>query len=95
MTTVEIELETLRALFDLVVGSMNYGSGFYDEDDVKIILKVAEQIGAIDGLEIPDRSDRSKRFRLTKPHLWHQECKLPWRCGKAANDPIHRPELPK
>jgi hypothetical protein len=75
---------------------MNYGSGFYDEDDVKIILKVAEQIDAIDDLPSPSWAGRETgEFLLTEPHLWHQECKLPWRCGKAANDPIHRPELPK
>lgn len=95
MTIVKIELETLQTLFDLVVGSLDYGSGFFDEDDVKVIIKVAEKLGVLDGLPDPSASAIGRsRFRLTEPHLWHQECKIPWRCGKTANDPIHHPELP-
>lgn len=87
--TVEIKTETLKALFDLVVGSMDYGSGFFDKEDVEVIIDVAEIIGALGGLDDPDRYDRN-RFKRMEPHLWHQDCALSWRCGRAANDPLHQ-----
>jgi hypothetical protein len=90
MSITEVDTDTLRALFDLAVGSMNYSSGFFEESDVKVILDVARLIGA----DMTHESPQYDSYKLTEPHLWHQDCALKWRCGKAADHKIHRPELP-
>jgi hypothetical protein len=45
MTKVRIELEDLKALFDVAVNSMDFGSGFLDTDEVNMLRRVAVVIG--------------------------------------------------
>jgi hypothetical protein len=92
---ITIKIETLKALFDLAAGSMNYSSGFLDRDEVDVIMDVANLLGADDPGSPAFGGAFDTRYRLDEPHLWHQDCTFPWRCGKPQNDPIHRPELPK
>lgn len=42
---IEVEMEDLQALFDLVQGSMDWGSGFYDLDDVTAMMHIAPMLG--------------------------------------------------
>lgn len=86
---IEIDKGALQALFDLVVGSMNFGSGFYDKEEVDIIVAVARLLGVSDATAIPDD------MKTTYPQLWHQDCELLWRCGASQDAAIHHPEMPK
>lgn len=45
MSKVRIELEDLKALFDVAVNSMDFGSGFLDTDEVNVLRRVAVVIG--------------------------------------------------
>lgn len=45
MSKVSIETDDLKALFDLVAQSMDFGSGFLDGEDVVLLRKIAEMIG--------------------------------------------------
>lgn len=45
-----VPAEDLRALFDMAVGSMNFGSGFLDSDEVDVLRRVAVLIG-VDPME--------------------------------------------
>lgn len=91
-----IKTEKLRALFDLAVGSMDYGSGFLDRDDVEVIVEVARMLGVEKDVSEPGGPsyDGRKPWQRTEPHLWHQECALDWLCGQPAGDPIHQITLP-
>ena len=40
-----VNRELLQIVFDLVVNSMDFGSGFFDEDDVKATRELATIIG--------------------------------------------------
>jgi hypothetical protein len=86
---IEIDKETLQALFDMVVGSLNFESGFYDKEEVDSIVAVARLLGVSDVTAIPPE------HKMTYPHLWHQDCELPWRCNAPQDAEIHHPELPK
>lgn len=92
-TTTIIETETLRALYDLAVGSMSYGSGFLDHEDIEIVASAARILGV--ERDIPEPGGLIGEWRRTEPHLWHQDCELKWLCGRSAGDPIHQIELPK
>lgn len=89
---ISIDKEQLQALFDLVAHSMDYGSGFFDHDDIRTIISVAELLGVADSLSAPGGYGTS--WKLLEPHLWHQECALKWRCGEPSGAPIHQVELP-
>lgn len=41
----KIKRELLRAVFDIAVGSMDFGSGFLDDDEVTALRSVAERLG--------------------------------------------------
>lgn len=89
MTMKRIKKETLQALFDIAVGSMDFGSGFLDKEEVDVLRDVAELLGVNPSVGTPPE------YRTKYPHLWHQDCDLGWMCGKPQDDPIHRIELPK
>lgn len=85
---VSVEREALQALFDIAVGSMNFGSGFLDKEEVDVLVDIARTLGVADIQAIPET------MKTTYPHLWHQDCDLPWRCNKPQGHPIHHLELP-
>jgi hypothetical protein len=43
---VQIDFEKLQALFDMAVGSSDFGSGFLDTEEVELLREVAVTIGA-------------------------------------------------
>ena len=97
ITKVELTWEDGAKLFDLLIGSMDWGSGFLDKEDVDAILAFGGKLG-IEGR--PDGGDRHYPNLILfpdrgrdDPHPWHQDCAL--FCGRSAGHPIHFPELPK
>lgn len=44
-STVSIEWDVLRVLFDAAVSSLNFGSGFWDIEDVRAARRVAVLLG--------------------------------------------------
>lgn len=91
--TTTIPTEHLRAVFDIAVHSLDFGSGFLDTDEVNHLRAVAESLG-VDPLEGTPRE-----FKSTYPHPfcgeWSEddECMVSGgRCSKPAGDPIHVPE---
>lgn len=81
---IEVEKEHLQTLYDMVTGSLDYGSGFFDGDDIDTLHAVGRLLGV----------DESGNPLRTTPHLWHQDCALKQVCGAPQGDLIHRPELP-
>jgi hypothetical protein len=60
-----ISIETLRVLFDSAVGSMDFGSGFWDDDATCAARAVAELLG-VD----PFETATPKEFRNQYPHAF-------------------------
>jgi hypothetical protein len=46
-TTVTVLRTQLRALLDLAVGSLNFGSGFWDQEDVDVARAIAAGLGDV------------------------------------------------
>lgn len=61
---VQIEVEELKATFDIAVHSMDFGSGFLDNEEVEHLRKVAEILG----LDPMDATPRN--FRKQYPHAF-------------------------
>jgi hypothetical protein len=98
--TVEIEVEKLKMLFDLVVQSMDFGSGFLDHEDVTLLRETAGIIGA-DPMEATP-----SEFRKRIQHPYREPNGNPyisattgvpalrpcyW-CGKKPSDSVHLAE---
>lgn len=49
-----LSIEEVKHLFDLVVGSLNFGSGFLDSDDVILLRRVAILIGVDPAVATPE-----------------------------------------
>jgi hypothetical protein len=47
---VNIDEADLRALFDIATGSMDFGSGFLDSEEVVLLRRIAEMLG-VDPME--------------------------------------------
>ncbi len=83
--TIAVPTEDLRTMFDIAVGSLNFGSGFLDSDEVDVLRRVAVQIG------VDPMAGTPKEFALRTAHPFVPEydnwaegpCK--W-CGRH-NDP--------
>jgi hypothetical protein len=94
--TVKIEVEKLKMLFDLIVQSMDFGSGFLDHEDVTLLREIAVIIG-VDPMEgTPSemvarivhpfkRRDYPAGYHFD-PSRYYEWCR--W-CGKRHDDPIH------
>jgi hypothetical protein len=48
--SISVPTNDLRALFDIAVESMDFGSGFLDDDEVKVLRRIAISIG-VDPME--------------------------------------------
>ena len=48
------DLDTWRAVFDIAIGSMNFGSGFLDHEEVEHLRKAAVILGVDPELATPD-----------------------------------------
>lgn len=100
MTTItpviQVPTEDLKALFDIAVGSMDYGSGFLDTEEVEVLRRVAVAIG-VDPMEAtPDGM-----FAGQYPHAYAESVNrrpnaepICARCGLAPDGPPHPKESP-
>lgn len=97
---IPVERETLRAIFDLAVNSLNFGSGFWDSEETNAARAIAGLIG-VDPMEAtpPDlrkhyahawkaqeRVDFSSWWTEVDIRAYNAKCD--W-CGKAADAAIH------
>lgn len=91
----EIDREHVKTLFDIVVGSLDYGSGFLVDDEVEHLRAVAVALG------VDPQEGTPYNYKLRYPHKfapWLQDDGSPARCrlsaeGRTCNkvefDPIH------
>lgn len=74
-----LTMEQAKHMLDLIMGTMNYSSGFFDHEDTELIEWLADKCHV---------TLIGTRYQYTVMHLWHQDCVV--YCGKPANDKIHR-----
>lgn len=66
MDKIEIDRELLQSVFDLAVGSMDFGSGFMVDDDVVALRAIAVLLGVDPMLGTPD----GFKCKYGAPHDW-------------------------
>jgi hypothetical protein len=87
--TVTIRRVDLQAIFDLAVQSMDFGSGFWDVDDVVAAGQVAVVLG-LDPFETATPPDFKRRIpHAFRAYPWPrgEKCRF---CNKVASDQIHQ-----
>lgn len=67
MSKITLAPEDAKALFDIAVGSMDFGSGFLDNEEVDILRAFAVKLG-LDPMEATPSN-----FRKTYPHAFRAE----------------------
>lgn len=96
MTTVtpvtQVPTEDLKALFDIAVGSLNFGSGFLDSDEVEVLRRIAVLIGVDPMVGTPKEFAKQyphtyqERPKTWPPSAWADRCD---HCDHVADNPIH------
>jgi hypothetical protein len=88
--TVGLPVEHVKTMFDLIVHSLDFGSGFLDYEDVLVLRAVAEKIGVDPIVATP-----MDLARKTFPHHYEERvagglamgyCE---RCREPEDNPIH------
>lgn len=54
--TVTVSRETARVLYDVIVGSLDWGSGFLDSDEMRRVQELARAIGDVPLVRCRDRT---------------------------------------
>ena len=62
----ELDRETLRVVFDTAINSMDFGSGFLDDEEVKALRAVAVILGVDPMVATPD----TFKCKYGSPHQW-------------------------
>lgn len=79
MSTVAVPLETALAVFDIAVGSMDFGSGFLDKEETDALRAYAELLG-IDPMR---GTSYNQKHNYCTEHDWEdwgtKRCKI---CGQ-------------
>lgn len=91
----EIEDEELKRLFDMVVHSLDFGSGFLETDDVNLLRKIAKQIGVDpwEGTPSDFKSQYNHDFAESEPNKFWPGHELRCRyCGTSPDAPCHKGE---
>lgn len=70
--TITVPLDVVRALFDTAVGSMDFGSGFLDNDEVEKLRETAKLLGLDPMLGTP------REFRATYSHKYQPRELTDW-----------------
>jgi hypothetical protein len=105
VVTIAVELEDAKAVLDIAVGSMDFGSGFLDREEVATLRRLAVQIGVDPIVATPEE------WRLQYAHAWTPETKRRYHwdrrapvndrvilaedyigcehCPQAEDDPVH------
>jgi hypothetical protein len=90
----ELKHEDVQALFDIATGSMDFGSGFLDTDEVDALRRVAVHLGVDPMVATP------RNFAGQYPHPFepvkgaHPDYRGCARCSRTADQPPHTGELP-
>lgn len=88
--TMTLPTEDVRQLFDLVVHSMDFGSGFLDSDDVTLLRRVAEHIGVDPMVATPSEFKRDYPHPFKRHKMWNgvfsDACDA---CGQREEHPTH------
>lgn len=71
-TNVTLATEDLRALFDIATGSLNFGSGFLDSDEVEVLRRVAVVIG------VDPMAGTPPEFAVRTPHPYTADSGRPF-----------------
>lgn len=81
-------VEDVQMLFDLMVHSMDFGSGFLDDDEVEALRRVAEQLGVEKDVATPSEF-KHKYPHEFKPKSWDStRCE---KCDRAEDWKAHQP----
>lgn len=94
---ISVPLDDVRRLFDLAVDSPLMCSGSFETDDVRLLRRLAIQIGVDPESGTPDE------FLRDYPHVFRSytrdnKCTAGTygrRCNRPAGDPIHSPGAPE
>lgn len=82
---VTIAREDLQLLYDLAIGSLDFGSGFWDIDDVEMAHRIAEVLG-VD--KVTPSLPRKQVPHKARPAAWAPKmCAL---CSRDVIDQIHQ-----
>jgi len=69
--TTEINTDDLRALFDLAVNSMDFGSGFWEHDDTEVARRVAVVLGVDPMVATPHDARRHYPHLFVAQKAWN------------------------
>ena len=94
---VVVEKETLQAMFDMAVSSMDFSSNFLDREEVRILRSVAEDLGVDPMNGTPDKFRCDPEFS-TGEHEWQKYSYSPGssfcvRCYEWKSEPRNKPEM--
>ncbi|MFD6636726.1 hypothetical protein ACFWDN_12985 [Micromonospora chalcea] len=82
-TELSVPTVDLQYLFDMVVQSMDFGSGFMETDDVEVLRRFAVLLG-VDPMKATPSEFRSQYPHRYDPGAWH--CTV---CSKREDHPVH------
>ncbi len=92
--TVTVAFADLQMVFDTATNSMDFGSGFLDDEEIEALRRIAIVLG-VDPIVAEPESYQAKRPHRFSP--WtrsdssptaHLRCRL---CEKREDDPLHAP----
>lgn len=89
MTKIEVDKELLQAIFDLAVNSLDFGSGFWDDEDVKWGRRAAEVLG-VDPMVATPMTYRQTFFHRFSPSKFAGQCSL---CYLPEESDVHRVDV--
>jgi hypothetical protein len=89
--TMTLPADDLRAVFDIAVGSMDFGSGFLDDAEVETLRRVAVVIG-VDPMEATPSIFAAKYHHAFHPYTFKGGAKSSHcsRCFRVEDDELHR-----
>lgn len=85
----------LRALLDIATSSLDFGSGFLNDEEVEILRSVAVTLG-VDPMRVTPSNHECKyqphEWQFVQPNLHHYIPKQPyWRCVRCRLEDFDRP----
>ncbi len=92
----DVPTEDLKVLFDALVSSMDFGSGFLDTEEVEALRNIAVLLGVdpTDATPSAFAAQYLHGFR-PRPSSWPPSDDLCGHCRRTVGDPIHQPNPAK
>ena len=81
MAKLEIEADVLRCVFDAAVNSLDFGSGFLDDEEVEALRAIAGALG-IDPMTGTPEKFKCKYGVPHEPSWWNMRAGTCMRCGR-------------